>query len=47
MALRTKTISTMHNNAVGGHSGATTTYHRVKKLFEWKGMKHDVDDYVR
>ena len=46
-ALQTKIISAMHHNAVGGHSGATTTYQRVKKLFMWKGMKSAVEEFVR
>lgn len=46
-ALRTKLISAMHDSAVGGHSGSTATYQRIKKLFEWKGLKQDVGDYVR
>lgn len=46
-ALRTKLISALHNSAVGGHSGSTATYHRLKKLFNWTGLKAAVDDYVR
>lgn len=46
-ALRTKVISALHDSAVGGHSGATATYQRVKKLFVWEGLKSDVADYVR
>lgn len=46
-ALRTRLISALHDSAVEGHSGVTATYHRVKKLFEWQGLKTAVDDYVR
>jgi hypothetical protein len=46
-ALRTKLISALHNSAVGGHSGATATYHRPKKLFSWRGLKSAVEDFVR
>lgn len=46
-ALQTKLISAMHASAVGGHSGATATYQRVKKLFCWKGKKSAVEDFVR
>lgn len=46
-ALRTKLISALHDNAIGGHSGAMATYQRIKKLFEWKGLKLAVEDYVR
>jgi hypothetical protein len=46
-ALQTKLISAFHQSAVGGHSGVTTTYHRVKKLFSWTGLKTVVDDFMR
>ena len=45
-ALRTKLIAALHNSAVGGHSGVTATYHRVKKHFEWRGLKRDVEEFV-
>jgi len=38
-ALQTKLIAALHSSAVGGHSGQLATYHRVKKLFSWKGLK--------
>lgn len=43
----TKLISALHNSAVNGHSRTTVTHHRVKKLFVWRGMKVDVDNYVQ
>ena len=46
-ALQTKLISALHYSPIGGHSGATTTYHRVKKLFMWRGLKTVVEDFVR
>uniref|UniRef100_A0A8R7RBD8 Reverse transcriptase domain-containing protein n=1 Tax=Triticum urartu TaxID=4572 RepID=A0A8R7RBD8_TRIUA len=45
--LRTKIISALHDSAVGGHSGTTATYQRIKKLFVWEGLKGDVADCVR
>jgi len=45
--LQTKLISALHHSSVGGHSGATATYQRVKKLFAWTGMKSAVEDVVR
>jgi hypothetical protein len=41
-ALRTKLITPLHDSAVGGHSGVHVTYHRVKKMCWWKGLKGDV-----
>ena len=32
---------------MGGHSDATATYQRVKKLFMWRGLKSAVEDFVR
>lgn len=46
-ALQTKLIAAFHSSALGGHSGVTATYHRLKKLFVWKGMKTDVESYVK
>jgi hypothetical protein len=46
-ALQTKLIHALHSSAIGGHSGINTTYFRLKKLFHWKGLKQDVEDYVR
>jgi hypothetical protein len=45
-ALRTKLITALHDNAAGGHSGVHATYHRVKKMFWWKGLKNDVTQFV-
>jgi hypothetical protein len=44
-ALRTKLVAALHDSATGGHSGVHATYHRLKKLFVWKGMKTDVEDF--
>ena len=46
-ALQTKLIAALHSSAVGGHSGQLATYHRVKKLFSWKGLKKDVEEFVK
>jgi hypothetical protein len=39
LALQTKLITSFHGKALGGHSGIQTTYHRLKKMFYWQGMK--------
>lgn len=46
-ALKTKLIAALHDSAVGGHSGGQATYHRLKRLFWWKGLKADVLEYVK
>jgi hypothetical protein len=38
-ALHTKLISAFHSSALGGHSGIHATYHRLKKVFSWNGLK--------
>lgn len=46
-ALQTKLVAALHHSAVGGHPGATATYHRVRKLFAWPGLKRAVEDFVK
>lgn len=46
-ALQTKIIAALHASPIGGLSGITTTYHRVKNLFYWRGLKQDVESFVK
>lgn len=46
-ALQTKIIAACHSSALGGHSGIAATYSRLKKHFAWKGMKLDVENFVK
>jgi hypothetical protein len=36
----------LHSSGLGGHSGVTTTYHKVKALFAWSNLKQFVKDYI-
>lgn len=36
----------MHSSAIGGHSGVSVTYRRLKQLFAWSGMKAAVHSFV-
>ncbi|WVZ71682.1 LOW QUALITY PROTEIN: hypothetical protein U9M48_020237 [Paspalum notatum var. saurae] len=45
--IKHKVIAAMHSSPIGGHSGAKATYYRVKRLFGWKGLRSDVDDFVK
>jgi hypothetical protein len=35
----------LHSSSIGGHSGITTTYHKIKALFAWPHMK-DIQEYM-
>jgi transposase InsO family protein len=39
-------LKSVHDSAIGGHSGVRATYQRLHKNFAWKGMKQAVVDYV-
>jgi len=45
--LQTKIIAAYHSSALGGHSSIAATYSKMKKHFSWKGMKMDVEDFVK
>lgn len=36
----------LHNSGIGGHSGVTVTYQKVKILFAWPNLKQDVISYI-
>lgn len=46
-ALQTKLIAACHSSALGGHSGVAPSYYRLKRHFTWKGMKQDVESFVK
>jgi hypothetical protein len=45
--LITKIITAFHSCALGSHSRVQATYVRLKKLFHWRGMKSDVESFVK
>lgn len=45
--LQLKIISTIHDTAIGGHSGIPVTYQKLKNLFAWQFMKTTVHTYVK
>lgn len=45
--IRTELIRTYHSSAFGGHSGMRATYHRIKVLFYWPGLKKAVEKFIR
>ena len=46
-AMQTKIIAAFHSSAIGGHSGVQATYHRIKRLFHWRGLKQAVEEFVK
>jgi hypothetical protein len=46
-ALKTKLIDAFHSTPMGGHSGVQATYLRIKKHFQWRGIKIGVDNMTR
>jgi hypothetical protein len=46
-ALQNQLIATLHASAQGGHLGFPMTYKRLKNIFYWKGMKADVQQFVK
>ena len=37
----------LHDHPIGGHFGMDGTYNKIKERFYWKGMKKDVEAYVK
>ena len=44
--LQTKVMSSLHDSAIGGHSGFPVTYIRIKALFSLPGMKNQICEFV-
>src|SRR6185295_10708931 len=36
-----------HDHPTGGHFGVTSTYNKIKEKYYWKGMKNDIEEYIR
>jgi hypothetical protein len=45
--LHTKIIHAFHSSTIGGHSGIQGTYHKVQKMFTWKGLKVAVESFAK
>lgn len=46
-SLQTKLIAVCHSSAIGGNSGIAVTYSRLKQHFAWKGLKQDVENFIK
>ena len=40
-------LQIMHNHPTGGHFGVENTYRKIKERFYWKGMKNDIEQYIK
>lgn len=40
-------LQALHASGIGGHSGISTTYNRVKSLFAWPHLKQSVQQFVK
>lgn len=45
-ALQVKVMHALHDSAIGGHSGFSVTYQRIKRAFAWPQMKQGIKDFV-
>jgi hypothetical protein len=39
-------LLSLHSNGIGGQSGITATYKKIKQLFSWPHMKQDIIKYI-
>jgi hypothetical protein len=46
-ALQLQVISSLHDSALGGHSGAPATIQKVRNLFFWPSMRATILQYVQ
>lgn len=44
--LRSRLLTALHASPVGGHSGMRATYHRIKTIFYWPGLKQDTEKFI-
>lgn len=47
VSLQQKVSQAFHSSPLGGHSRFPVTYHRIKKLFYWPGLKSTVRLFVQ
>jgi len=36
-----------HDSVLGGHAGTNKTVRKIKRRFNWPGLKSDVKDYIK
>ena len=40
-------LKEFHDSPIGGHTGMNRTFSKLKQYFRWKGMKKDIENYIR
>jgi hypothetical protein len=45
-SMQLKILQSLHSSPVGGHSGFSVTYKRIKELFAWPDMKKMIKQFV-
>ena len=46
MEAKNAILLALHDSGIGGHSGFTATYNKIRELFTWPNLKQDVKHYV-
>ena len=46
-SLKPKILHQVHDSPLRGHSGFLKSFHRLKSVFFWVGMKSDLKQYIR
>jgi hypothetical protein len=44
--LKQKVLLELHTSPIGGHSGFSKTYHKIKKIFLGEGLKTNVQKFI-
>jgi hypothetical protein len=40
-------LKEIHDSPIGGHVGIMRTYQKLKQFINWRGMKNDVENYIK
>jgi transposase InsO family protein len=42
-----RVIQEHHENPLGGHQGISRTYNKISQLYQWKGMRAQIKEYIK
>lgn len=40
-------LKELHDSPIGGHQGFKRTFNKIRALYSWKGMKKDIEKYIK